>query len=188
MLYRNGTYVAFDGQGTADPTVGDLISPALLRGWDKYKRFEFHIIDSNLKAAAVRDPGKRAALENRTMEKMRSSKNMLLVLSDDTDHDREMLNFEIEKGVDLYELPIIIAYANCSQIKYYDEYSERWPIALEERIEDESVNAIHIPFNEKAIMDSLSRYSVYNSRNNVLNGPYNIYTDRFDPSLGHSFR
>lgn len=86
---------------------------------------------------------------------MRNSKNMLLILSDDTNYDRGMLNFEIEKAVDLYKFPIIIAYTNCSQIRHYDDYCKRWPKALKERIEDESVNAIHIPFTEKAIMDSL---------------------------------
>lgn len=179
MSYRNGTYVAFDGQGTTDPTASDLKYLGLLRGWDKNKKFEFHFFDSHLKTAAVRDSSKRATLENRLMERMRNSKNMLLILSEDTNYNRGMLNFEIEKAVDLYELPIIIAYANCSLIKRYDDYSERWPKALEERIEEESVNAIHIPFKEKAIMDSLSKYSVHNTGNNVLNGPYNIYTDRF---------
>lgn len=187
MSYRNGTYVAFDGQGTTDPTASDLKYLGLLRGWDKNKGFEFHYIDSHLKTAAVRDSSKKVTLENRLMERMRNSKNMLLVLSNDTNYDRGMLNFEIEKAVDLYELPIIIAYTNCSQIRRYDEYKERWPKALKERITAESVDAIHIPFKEKSIMNTLSKYSIHSTGNNILNGPYNTYTERFNSSLGYSF-
>ena len=34
MVYRNGTYVAFDGNGTTDPTQGDLKYYALLKSWN----------------------------------------------------------------------------------------------------------------------------------------------------------
>ena len=32
MAYRNGTYVAFDGNGQVDPTKGDLKYPGVLAG------------------------------------------------------------------------------------------------------------------------------------------------------------
>ena len=35
MAYRNGTYIAFDGQGKTDPTQSDLKYLGLLRSWDK---------------------------------------------------------------------------------------------------------------------------------------------------------
>ena len=34
MAYRNGTYVAFDGQGTVNPTQSDLKYLGLLRSWN----------------------------------------------------------------------------------------------------------------------------------------------------------
>ena len=37
MAYRNGTYVAFDGQGTTDPTQSDLKYLGLLRSWNNSK-------------------------------------------------------------------------------------------------------------------------------------------------------
>lgn len=33
MAYRNGTYVAFDGNGQNDPTKGDLKYLGILRAW-----------------------------------------------------------------------------------------------------------------------------------------------------------
>lgn len=176
MSYRNGTYVAFDGQGTTDPTQSDRRYLEILRCWDKNKSFDFHYVDSHLKTSSVRDSSKMAALESRLMERMRNSKNMLLILSEDTNYDRGMLNFEIEKAVDLYSLPIIIAYTGCDYVLNYDDYSSRWPKALRERIEDKSVNAIHIPFKEKVIIASLNRFSVHSTGIDALNGPDNVFS------------
>ena len=47
MAYRNGTYIAFDGQGKTDPTQSDLKYLGLLRSWDKNSNFDFHFIDSH---------------------------------------------------------------------------------------------------------------------------------------------
>ena len=71
MAYRNGTYVAFDGQGTTDPTQSDLHYYALLRSWDKNEKFDFKFSDSHQKTYAVSDSSKRITLENRLMERMR---------------------------------------------------------------------------------------------------------------------
>lgn len=74
MAYRNGTYIAFDGQGKTDPTQSDLKYLGLLRSWDKNSNFDFHFIDSHKKTAAVLDSSLRKTLENRLMERMRNSK------------------------------------------------------------------------------------------------------------------
>lgn len=35
MAYRNGTYIAFDGQSTTNPTESDLKYLGLLRSWNQ---------------------------------------------------------------------------------------------------------------------------------------------------------
>lgn len=170
MAYRNGTYVAFDGQGTTDPTQSDLHYYALLRSWDKNEKFDFKFSDSHQKTYAVSDSSKRITLENRLMERMRNSKNMLVILSKKTNFERGLLNFEIEKAVDLYKLPLIVAYTNTEDVFTYDAFSNRWPKALVERINNKSANAVHIPFKEEYIIEALNRYSVHNTS---LVGPYN---------------
>ena len=176
MSYRNGTYIAFDGQGATNPTQSDFKFLGLLRGWDKNKKFDFHYIDSHQKTAAVMDSSLRKTLDNRLMKRLRNSKNMLIILSGKTSYNRGKLNFEIEKAVDLYELPLIIAYTDCDYVLNYDDYSSRWPKALAERIDDGSANAIHIPFKEKAIMEALSSFSVHSTGDDVLDGPYNCFS------------
>lgn len=68
-----------------------------------------------------------------------------------------MLNFEIEKAVDYYEIPLIVAYVGCEYILASVKLSELWPKALGERISNGTAKCIHIPFNEKAIMAAISQ-------------------------------
>ena len=176
MAYRNGTYIAFDGQGTTNPTESDLKYLGLLRSWNQNKKYELHFSDSHLKTYRVLDNSKRITLENRLMERMRSSKNMLLILSNSTNYDRGMLNFEIEKVVDLYKIPIIVAYTGCNYVLDSTTYASRWPKALKERIDNGTAKAIHIAFKEKAIMCAINQFSVHSTGNNLLTGSHHTYT------------
>jgi len=119
------------------------------------------------------------------MERLRNSKNMLLVLSDDTNYDRGMLNFEIEKAVDLYNLPIIVAYTDCDYLLDFEEHKNRWSKALRERIANDSVNAIHIAFKEKTIMEAISRFSVHSTGDDILNGSRYTYSKAAYRSWGY---
>ena len=180
MPYRNGTYIAFDGQGTADPTESDLKYLGLLRSWNKNKNYVLHYYDSHLKTNKVMDSSTR-----RLMERMRNSKNMLIILSEDTNYDRGMLNFEIEKAVDVYEIPLIIAYTGCDSLLNARKYSDRWPKALKERITNGTVKAIHIAFKEKAIMAAISRFTVHSQGNDELKSSLTVYTKETYKSWGY---
>lgn len=176
MPYRNGTYVAFDGQGTVNPTESDLRYLGLLRSWNKNKNCILNYSDSHLKTYKVLDTSSRKTLEARLMERMRNSKNMLLILSSDTNYDRGMLNFEIEKAINVYDLPIIVAYTECDYLLDPKQYSDRWPRALKEGILNGTAKAIHISFKEKAIMEAISQFSVHSTRENVLDGSLYTYS------------
>ena len=102
MAYRNGTYIAFDGNDTTDPTRSDMKYYGLLQAWNKNKSNTLTVSDSHKKTYQVRDSSTIKTLQNRLLERMRSSKNMLIIISRDTSWDRGMLNFEIEKAVDYY--------------------------------------------------------------------------------------
>lgn len=177
MAYRNGTYVAFDGKGTTNPTQSDLKYLGLLRSWNNNKNNELTFSDSHLKTYQVLNTSQKRTLENRLMERMRNSKNMLLILSSSTNYDRGMLNFEVEKAVDAYGLPIIVAYTGCDYLLNARAYSDRWPKALVERINNGSLRAIHIAFKEKAIMSAISQFSVHSTGNDVLTDPLCTYVE-----------
>lgn len=49
MAYRNGTYVAFDGQGTTDPSQSDMKYYGLLQSGNTGKNYELNFSDSHKK-------------------------------------------------------------------------------------------------------------------------------------------
>lgn len=123
-------------------------------------------------------PGILKFVVSRQLERMRSSKNMLIIISEDTSWDRGMLNFEIEKAIDYYKLPLIIAYTGYECILAPEKLSELWPKALSERINDNVARCIHIPFKEKAIMAAISQFSVHSTGDDVLTSPLTTYTEQ----------
>ncbi|WP_410979504.1 TIR domain-containing protein [Bacillus cereus] len=165
MAYRNGVYAAFDGQGVTNPTASDIRYFNLLKSWAKDEDFKF--IDSHQKTRAVRDSSSRDTLKAVLRERLKSSRVMLLVLSDDTNYDRGMLNYEIEKALDDYKLPVIIAYPGIEgQINnQWSMLEKRWPKALKERLNDLSrkdLSCLHIKFNKAHILNALGCMTVHN--------------------------
>jgi hypothetical protein len=176
MANRTGTYVAFDGNGTNDPTKGDLKYYGLVQIWNKSNKFDLKFSDSHKKTHQVKDNSTISTLQSRLMERMRSSKNMLLIISDDTNYDRGMLNFEIEKVIDLYKLPIIVAYTGYDYILNPSLLNKKWPKALEERINNNTAKCIHIAFKEKAIAAAVSQFNIH-EKEDQLTQPLHFYNE-----------
>ncbi|MDO4569062.1 MAG: hypothetical protein Q4D38_01595 [Planctomycetia bacterium] len=199
MAYRNGTYVAFDGGGTSDPTVGDMKYYAMLQAWNKDKKHDFHFNDSHKKTYSVRDSSQmEATLKPRLLERMKNSKNMLLILSENTNWDRGLLNYEIEMAVDRYKIPIIAAYPGKTNIIYQEgiwyklyykqefypfpvlsgrtiDISSRWPQALRSRIINGTARCIHIPFKMEPIVNALEQFTCFT---NKLSSSRNTYDQK----------
>ena len=55
MSYRNGTYIAFDGNDTTDPTKSDMKYYGLLQAWNKSKNYTLTFSDSHKKTYQVSD-------------------------------------------------------------------------------------------------------------------------------------
>lgn len=175
MAYRNGSYIAFDGNATTDPTKGDMKYYGLLQAWNKSRNHVLNFSDSHKKTYQVLDTSQKQTLQNRLMERMRSSKNMLIVISKDTSWNRGFLNFEIEKAVDYYDLPLIVAYVGYDYILDARALCDLWPKALNERIVNGSARCIHIPFKELAIMSAIDQFTVHSIGANILTSPYTVY-------------
>lgn len=185
MAYRNGTYVAFDGQATTNPTQSDMRYYGLLQKWNKSNNSDLKFSDSHKKTYQVKDTSSKITLQNRLLERLKNSKNFLLIISDDTNYDRGMLNFEIEKAVDKFNLPIIIAYTGKNYILDTYGLSSKWPKALSERINNGSAKCIHIPFREKAIMSAISQFSTHSVGDNILTSSKHCYTKTAQQNWGY---
>ena len=171
MVNRTGTYFGFDGLGQTNPTKSDFKYYAKVQSWAAGKNIDFQFVNSHEKASAVRDTSKRATLEASIKQRLQASKNMVVILSKDTRKSGSMLSFEIEKAVDTYSLPLIIAYTGCNSILEPKMLSNRWPNALQTRINNGKANAIHIPFKKEAILEAIGTYTV----NNPLDNPLTYY-------------
>jgi Lhr-like helicase len=160
MAYRNGTYVAFDGLGEADPTKSDFKYYATIQAWNANKNIDFSLTNSHEKTDAVRDTSKRATLYSRIQERLRASKNMLVILTKNTRYTGSVLSFEIEQAIDTYKIPLIIAYPEYSIILNVDSHSDIWPKSLADRIDNDDIQAIHIAFAKDVILDAITRFHV----------------------------
>jgi len=160
MANRTGTYVAFDGLGETDPTKSDFRYYATIQAWCASKRIDFHITNSHEKTYAVRDSSSKATLYDRIQERLRASKNMLIILTKDTRYTGSVLSYEIEQAIDNYKIPLIIAYPDYSSVLNVNSHSNVWPKSLADRINKDGIEAIHISFNKDCILDAISQFSV----------------------------
>ena len=160
MAYRNGTYVAFHANGTNIPGKSDIDYYNLMKAWTAKTDDEFTMNNSHDKAAAVRDSSKKATLRASLMERLKNSKNMVLIIGETTLLDDDWVPFEIEKAVDTYKIPIIVAYTGyVKPIRNPGALKALWPNALASRISNNTAHAIHIPFKKAALMDAISQFS-----------------------------
>lgn len=161
MAYRNGTYVAFDGNGQTDPTKGDLKYLGILRAWKESDNIDFNFTDSHKKTYQVRDTSSEETLKSRLEERMRNSKNMLVIISDDTNFDRGLLNWEIKTAHDKYELPIIVAYTGEQFLPWLsNDLIEKLPKEIWGDVKFGGNHYAHIPFTKDRIKRAIDHYSV----------------------------
>lgn len=173
MANRTGTYVAFDGLGETDPTKSDFKYYATIQAWSANKNIAFSLTNSHEKTDAVRDTSKRATLYARIQERLRTSKNMLIILTKNTRYTGSVLSYEIEQAIDTYKIPLIIAYPEYSSILNVDSHSDIWPKSLADRINNADTAAIHIAFSKDCILDAITRFHV---NGEFLKGGKNYYS------------
>lgn len=160
MANRTGTYVAFDGLGETDPAKSDFRYYATIQAWSANKNIEFSLTNSHEKTYAVCDTSLRSTLYSRIQERLRASKNMLIIISKDTRKTGSVLSYEIEQAIDTYKIPLIIAYPGYSAIWGVNGLSTLWPKALADRINNDDTAAIHIAFAKDCILDAITRFHV----------------------------
>lgn len=162
MAYRNGVYVAFNGCGTTDPTESDIKYFNIMKAWAENEDIDFSFSNSHDKTYAVIDDSLKATLRARLLERMRNSKSMLLIATENSAANRGMLNWEIEQAVETYGLPIIVAYAGYDKIMQPSLLKNRWPRKLAEYIQDGAVKTIHIGFKLDLIKKAINDFSFAN--------------------------
>ena len=148
MSYRNGTYIAFHADRTNQPGKSDIGYYNLMKAWTAKSDDDFSMINSHDKTSAVRDTSNQATLRARLLERLKNSKNIVLIIGKTTKNDTDWVPFEIEQAVDRYGLPIIAAYTGYDSILAPNQHSGLWPSALASRINNKTARVIHVPFKK----------------------------------------
>lgn len=169
MAYRNGTYVAFHANGTNIPGKSDIDYYNLMKAWSAKTDDDFTMINSHEKAAAVRDSSKKSTLRASLQQRLRNSKNMVLIIGETTKNDKDWVPFEIQQAVDAYKIPIIAAYTKYESILAPAQLRSHWPNALLERIDNNTAHVIHIPFKKAPILDAIGQFNHNNQPSTSLN-------------------
>ena len=172
-MNRTGKYIAFDGLGQTDPTKSDFRCYSTLQAWDKNKNIDFRFTNSHEKTYAVRDTSSRETLYARIRQRLSASKNMLIILSKDTRYTGSVLSYETQQAIEVYKIPLIIAYPGYSVFCDVDALADMWPKALADRIGDAGTKAIHIAFAKEPIMEAIRRFTV---NGDPLSDGKNYYT------------
>lgn len=180
MTYRNGTYIAFHAEGNPDPTASDIRYYRMIKAWHEHGAIEFRFINSHEKASAVRDTSRKETLRRSLVERLRNSRNMLLIIGNTTRFDTDWVPFEIGYAVDVCKIPIIAVYTGFTAILRPDLLSHLWPPVLASRITNGSVRAIHIPFKRAAIDDAIQQFDY----SNAPTTPLSHYSAEAHRSLG----
>lgn len=182
MPNRTGTYFAFDGLGETDPSKSDYRYYSTIQAWDASKASTFSIVNSHDKASSVRDTSLRTTLEASIRQRLAVSKNMVIICSSDTRKSGSMLSWEIEKAVDTYKLPLIIAYTGYKSVQNPSYHSGRWPLTLQRRIAAGTAQAIHIPFKQKALFNAIDRFTVNGEK---IGGSLQFYSKQTHEKWGY---
>ncbi len=176
MAYRNGTYVAFHGQGQVNPTKSDFKYYSTMMGWKENKHIDFTFNNSHDKTYSVRDTSTWATLSARLRERLNNSKNMVLITTASTSFDDDGVPFEIETAIDHCEIPIIATYPDFEQItSITPQVRALWPSALRKRIENGKAKVVHIPFKKSALSHCIERYS----HDNLPKGGLGFFSERW---------
>lgn len=163
MGYRNGNYCAFyvdepfHQNNLGASSTPDFVTYNLLRAW-KGADSSFPFNDSHDKNYNVRDCSDwESTLKPRLRERIRNSKNIVLVLSAITKNSRA-LREEIDYGINNQELPVIVIYPDfCSKADIADSNGLRkqvinlWDKLPVFRDSMWKVPTIHVPYKENLI-------------------------------------
>lgn len=167
MTYRNGNYTAFyvdepfDQNHKNANTTEDFCYYHLFQAWEA-KDDDFHFIDSHNKNYDVRDGSDwEKTLKPRLHERLRNSKNIILILSSCTKNSKA-LREEIDYGINTCELPIIVIYPDYNEKsdiakdgKITQKIRNLWDILPIFRDNKKNIPVLHIPYKKEIIKKAL---------------------------------
>ena len=167
MSYRNNTYVAFDGDS-------DIAHYRIMTAWKANKHIDFDFHDAH-DLNSARDTSSEESIKAQLRERMKASKQMLLLVGEKTRLLRRFVPWEIELARKK-DIPIIVV--NLNGKKVFD--GERCPTAIKD-----NTYTVSIPFKMEAIKYALDDFpDRYATSKATTRDHTHHYTDSVYQSLG----
>lgn len=140
MVYRNKTYIAFDG----DTDIGYY---NLLKAWKENNNINFNFYDAHSLNTA-RDSSLTESIKNQLRERFNNSKIFVILVGQKTKSNRKYIPWEIEQALKR-KLPIIVVNLNNKRERDVDTC----PSLLKNEL------AIHIPFEARILNYAIQNWS-----------------------------
>lgn len=132
----------------------------ILKAWKANQSIDFNFVNGHQKTYQVRDSSSKQTLFNRLRERLNDSKNLLLIITENTKlNNKWVLEYDINYAIS-NELIIIAVYPNIKYpISKPSELQYLWPQVLKEGIENQKAHVIHIPFDKNIIKGAINQFS-----------------------------
>lgn len=141
MVYRNKTYVAFDGDN-------DIAYYYLMKAWKQSGNSSFNFYDAHDINTAY-DTSLETTIKRRLGERMANSKVFVLLIGERTKYLKKFVKWEIEQALKM-DLPII-----CVNLNGHFQKDDLCPSILKNEL------AIFIPFKQAALSKALENWPNY---------------------------
>jgi MTH538 TIR-like domain (DUF1863) len=139
MAYRNKTYVVFDGDE-------DRWAYAYMKGWRSNENMDFNFYDAH-ELASLRDGSSEATVKQGLRERMKSAKQVVVLLGKSTKNLYRFVRWELELALAM-DLPIVVV--NLNNTRKQD--ADRCPPILWDTY------AVHIAFKAAIIQNALDNF------------------------------
>lgn len=166
MVYRNKTYVAFDGDS-------DIRSYWLMKAWEQNDSTNFNFYDAH-ELRQARDTSTEDTIKRSLRERMNNSNVFVLLVGYNTKNLYKFVRWEIELALSM-NLPIIVV--NLNQQRSHDD--RLCPPILRDKL------AMHISFSPKILQFALEAWTTwhYEHQKNGKTGPF-YYNSGIYQTLG----
>lgn len=149
MPYRNKTFVSFDGDN-------DMHYYRLMQAWKQHDGIDFNFYDAH-DINTSRDSSQEASIKAQLAERIRNSKNFILLVGERTRYLTKFVGWEIEQAISR-GLPMIVVNLNGQR----DLDESRCPPAAKTAL------AVHVSFNAAIIQYALDNWPTAQGKS----GPY----------------
>lgn len=157
------TYVAYDADAVLDHENSNLRTFQQLHAWQRMHPDRFHFLNMDeINFSSEHDDLVDSTVKNWLLAQMAKADNLLVLVSNITDVESPILNWQISKAVNRFHLPVIIAYVGKVHLEdtVVEDNWSRLPNKIRKYIGRDSARMCHIPLTQDKLERALGTFAV----------------------------